>query len=132
MTSQWLRFRNLCKKEPRLLDLYRKVAAISDDKSKSSFCANSHWYGFGEGEGIPGGLREMLDDLVGFFAENPKLRTFQAHDLARRFLYDELPDCRSCTCLPLRGIVHERSRRAAGQIAPPESGGTNDEVTSGA
>lgn len=132
MTPQWLRFRHLCKKEPRLLEVYRKVAAIVDDDSKPYFCANEHWYGYGEGEGVEGGLREMLDDLVGFFAEDPKLRTFQAHDLARRVLYGELPNCRNCSCLPLREIIHERSRRGVGRIVPPGTGGRNGEVPSGA
>lgn len=132
MTSQWLRFRHLCRREPRLLELYRKVAAIRDNPSKPYFCANEHWYGYRGGEGAPGGLRKMLDDLVGVFAENPKLRTFQAHDIARRVLYGELPDCRNCSCVPLREIIHERSRRAVSRIVPPGSGGRNGEVASGA
>jgi hypothetical protein len=105
-------FQELCQDEPRLLQLYRKVQAICDDHSSPSFCANTHWYGYREVKGLPGSLRDALDQLVGYSAENPKLRTREAHDLAHRTLYGTLPDCRNCCCVAVDEIIRYRKRHS--------------------
>jgi hypothetical protein len=124
-------FEQLCGKEPRLGQLYQKARAISDDNSNPHFCANEHWCGYGEGKRMLGGLREALDDLAGFFAENPKLRTLEAHDLARRTLFGALPNCRNCSCVRMTDVMHRR-RPSQRRSRPAGSNRRNRGVAGGA
>lgn len=55
-------------------------------------CANAIWYG-------PGGLKERMSELAGWYARNPALRTREAYDVAYDHLYQLLPDCWGCACL---------------------------------
>jgi hypothetical protein len=78
-----LTFDALVKTEPRLAELYAKAAKV--DSSSSNFCANAVWYGQ---------FKPALEQLVGFEARKPLLRSRDAYDLAYDVLYDLLPDCR--------------------------------------
>lgn len=87
----------IAKAEPRLLDLYKEAAAIRDDKRKPSFCANAVWYGYGGHRG----LKPRLIYLVGWARrpdESGSLGSADAYDVAYQTIYDQLPDCRNCSC----------------------------------
>jgi hypothetical protein len=86
-------FRELCAIEPRLTELARDIAAVKD--TGKSFCANQWWYG-------KYGFKARMSGLVGYSAENPRLRTSEAYDVAYRQLYRLLPDCRACVYGPFR------------------------------
>ncbi len=82
--------------ERRLLGLYAQGAAIQDDNSTDSFCANAAWYGYGR----YAGLKPMLTRLVGWEAEVDRLevRTSFAYSAAYQTIYNTLPGCRNCIC----------------------------------
>jgi len=83
-------FQLLCKLSPDLREFYGKVQSIRDDGSAPYFCANRVW----DGE-----LRDRLDEIVGWNtpeAFDARLRTWQAHNLARHFCFSALPNCRRC------------------------------------
>jgi hypothetical protein len=125
MSSQMRRFQQLCQQEPRLLQLYRRVQAIRDNHSNPSFCANAHWYGRGMGP------RAELEDLVGFHAENPELRTSRDYDVAYDALYDALPGCRNCSCMSAWEVIRYRRRLARRRRGPTGSKRNNRKVASG-
>ncbi len=88
-----LTWKNLCKEEPGLTALAKEVRAIQDEGSY--FCANAVWFGYRDTDK---GFRNELDDLVGWWASNPRLRTSAVYDRAYDHLYSLLPDCRGCLC----------------------------------
>jgi hypothetical protein len=93
--TQWAAFVAL---EPRLALLLGQIQAIQDDPAQPGFCANAHWYGAEQNEG----LKETLCQLVGWEASPespPILRTAEAYDTCYTLLYAALPDCRNCSCL---------------------------------
>jgi hypothetical protein len=132
MSSRRLTFHQLCQPEPRLRQFFLKVRAISDDKSRRYCCANELWNGCAAGNHTPGNLREELDDLVGFFAGNPKLRTGEAHDLAHQVLYNLPPDRRDCSCLAIREVIRHRRRLAGRRDGPVGSNHRTQEAASAA
>jgi hypothetical protein len=99
--------------EPRLLELYRQIQAVRNDKSARSFCANAHWYGalpgtyeddetvryHGTGSWFaprrpPRSFKDHLVRLVGYYAERrgePRLRTSQAYHVAYRSFIGRCP-----------------------------------------
>lgn len=98
-------WKSLVALEPRLADLYNRARAIRDNGQ--SFCANETWRD---------GFRDELDELVGFHVRpdrHPRLRTWEAHNIARHTIYSALPDCRNCYCVDMRGILE-----SSGRIAP--------------
>jgi hypothetical protein len=86
---------DLVRIEPLLARLYRNIRAIKDDKHEPAFCANAAWYGHG---GRPINFKEQMQHLVGWHAQDPRLRAQQANRLAYVKLYDALPNCRNCNC----------------------------------
>ena len=93
--TRWAAFVAL---EPRLALLLGQIQAIQDDPAQAGFCANVHWYGAEQNEG----LKETLCQLVGWEASPaspPILRTAEAYDICYTILYAALPDCRNCSCL---------------------------------
>ncbi len=100
-TTEQGQFEKLCGMEPRLQALYKKAKGMRDDPSRPSFCANAVWFGaLGEE-----GLRGEMARLVGWFAENPELRTTEAYDIAYETLYQALPNCRACGCMAFEQAV---------------------------
>src|SRR5262249_3031935 len=94
--------------EPGLALLHEHVRSIKDSGGHS-FCANAVWYGYGGHQS----LKEWMMRLVGFEAQNPRLRTMRAYDLAYETLYRALPDCRNCLCfLPRQRLDNARQRYA--------------------
>ncbi len=91
-----LTWANLKRVEPRLQVLEREIKAIVDKNGSPYFCANETWYGYQDPQQ---GFKERLCRLVGWEAENPRLRTAGAYDVAYDYLYELLPDCRDCGCL---------------------------------
>ncbi|WP_162490072.1 hypothetical protein [Neomoorella thermoacetica] len=83
MMAMFKRFKELCKIEPELWELYQEAKSY---KPTPDFCANWVWY-------CRGGLKERLLPLVGWLASNPALRTSEAYDLAYHTIYNALPDC---------------------------------------
>ena len=86
------RFTQLCKLEPRLASLREQAKAV--DGSGEHFCANMVWYRK---------LKPQLLELVGWEAEGkaktPELGSNDAYDAAYDLIYDELPDCKDCSCV---------------------------------
>jgi hypothetical protein len=76
-------FDAIVKLEPRLAELYAKAAAV--DGSPPNFCANAVWYGE---------FKPVLEQLVGWSARRPILRSREAYDVAYDTVYELLPDCR--------------------------------------
>lgn len=95
-SAQMQAFFRLTLLEPRLLDLYGEAAAIVDDKSKPSFCANTVFYGY---HGLRG-FKRRICALVGWDAESnhPGLVNSKAYDIAYDTIYEALPYCRNCNC----------------------------------
>ena len=85
------RFDALCEKEPRLRALYLRAKAVRDDGKAKSFCANNLWVNE---------LKPVLLDLVGWDVHSPELRTPEVYDLAYDTIYEALPNCRRCMCMP--------------------------------
>ncbi len=83
---------DLVERESRLANLLWDVRAVKDDKTKKSFCANVTWFRQ---------FKPRLPALVGWYCEqdDPVLRTQEAYEIAYRYLYHQLPDCRGCWCL---------------------------------
>ena len=92
-----LTWQQLVTAEPRLGSLLLEIKAVRDDKTRPSFCANAHWYGY---HGSPG-FKPRLYRLVGFGALSAPghLRTMDAYDLAYETLFEALPNCRNCNCM---------------------------------
>lgn len=95
-----IKFRELCKLEPKLEKLYNKAKAVN--RQKPMPCANEVWYGYGA---MPrdGGLRRQVYKLVGWSREDdPKcdsrLKTREAYDVAYETIYKVLPDCDERCC----------------------------------
>jgi len=81
--------------EPRLASLLAEAKGIRDCGTTRSFCANFMFYKLR-------GLKDRLQSLVGYDAANPRLRTSRAYDLAYTAIYEVLPPCRNCACLPAK------------------------------
>ncbi|MFT4040725.1 MAG: hypothetical protein QM692_21270 [Thermomicrobiales bacterium] len=83
--------------ELRLAALLVEMQAVTDDPAKPTFCANDHWYGYGNrGQGF----RRRMVSLVGNSRKpEPVLGTEAAYEVAYDTLYAVLPDCRNCQCL---------------------------------
>ena len=90
-----------------LEEIRLKAAEVRDPGSEPGFCANAVWRGnvnqfnpesFYRGIG---GFKGQIDRRVGWrcHAEEEIMKTQEAHDLACRIVYAELPDCRHCWCL---------------------------------
>lgn len=97
-TPSNLTWATLVKDEPQLKALLAEAKCITDNRSKSSFCANAAWYGYA---GWPG-LEPRLVALVGWGRPSegdPVLHSQEAYDLAYHRIYDVLPDCRNCGCM---------------------------------
>ena len=75
-----MNFEDLCKEEPRLKALYEQVKATRIDRGK---LVEQIWYSK---------FKPKMKYLVGFLAENEKLRTTEAYDLCYQILYDLLLD----------------------------------------
>lgn len=83
---------NLCRIEPRLARLARRIKRI-----RRPFDAYSWWYGYSPKtrwrdtapNGLPG-IKAWVTYLVGWEAENTELRTRRAHHLAYHYLLDLL------------------------------------------
>jgi hypothetical protein len=73
-------FENLCEEEPRLKALYEQVKVIRIDRGKS---VEQIWFGK---------IKPSMKTLVGFLAENPKMRSSESYDLCYQILYDLLLD----------------------------------------
>jgi len=67
-------FEDLCKEEPRLEELYGQVRATRANRRKSDWIWSHE-------------IKPRMKRLVGFFAENEKLRTTEAWDLSYHTLY---------------------------------------------
>lgn len=87
----------IVKHEPMMAVMLKRAQAIKDDKSKPSFCAHEHWYGWGKKP--RGGLKHDVIYLVGWHARSPELRSMEAYDVGYMKVYNALPDCRNCGCL---------------------------------
>lgn len=74
--------------EPRLAALYEEAKAV---KRTRRFCANTVWVR---------DFKPRLRRLVGYFAEEPRLRDDLAYERAFSKIYYALPDCRGCFCPP--------------------------------
>jgi hypothetical protein len=83
--------------EPALQALFDAAAAVRDNKRKRGFCANAHWYGYGSRKGM--GLKPRMMGLVGWHAQDPRLRSMEAYRVAYTRIYEALPDCRNCNCM---------------------------------
>jgi hypothetical protein len=92
-------FEALCQIEPRLQGLHERAKAVKDNRRQASFCANAVWYGYSARHPRKG-LRGEMAELVGWIAEKPELRTTTAYDVAYHVVYDVLPGCRACICIP--------------------------------
>lgn len=86
-----VKFSELATIEPRLAELLKEARAVKDPGGRS-FCANHVWY-------KRGGFKDRLIKLVGWYANDPRLKTSEAYDVAYRKIYDVLPACRNCNCL---------------------------------
>jgi hypothetical protein len=53
------------------------------------------WYGYGGRQSF----KERMYWLAGFRAEEPRLRTMHAYDVALNKLYRAPPNCRNCLCM---------------------------------
>lgn len=106
--SPALSWDDLVQREPRLQTLLDRVERIrADADPRRPFCANFHWYGYDDGNGIV----RRLCELVGWGRQpSDALATREAYDIAYRTLYDQLPDCRSCGCIDLSTIRASASR----------------------
>ena len=91
-----MNFSELCLVESRLRELLQDAQATNAGRM---FCANQVW---------ESGFRDRLDDLVGFHARKASLRSWAAHDVARRVIYSALPDCRGCSCFDTRVVLAMR------------------------
>ena len=83
-------FDDLVNRCPELGDMAAEILTIRGDGGPS-FCANDVWYGRYKGR---------LERLVGWLATDPYLSTPEVYDIAYEHLYNLLPDCRSCGCVP--------------------------------
>jgi hypothetical protein len=88
-------FEDLCLIEPRLKDLELEIKYVKDDEQKPYFCANSLWYRTGR---LDPSFRKRMSALVGWQAENSRLRNSEAYAVAYDHLYFLLPNCRNCSC----------------------------------
>jgi F0F1-type ATP synthase delta subunit len=73
-------FEDLCEEEPKLKALYEQVKVTRIDRGKS---VELIWYHK---------IKPKMKYLVGFLAENEKLRTTEAYDLSYQTLYGLLLD----------------------------------------
>jgi hypothetical protein len=81
---------------PRLKDLLNELQQkATDAEGKWSFCAN---VAFSAAPKSELSVKARMSELVGWVAENPKLRSEAAYSLAYENLYKSLPDCRRCWC----------------------------------
>jgi hypothetical protein len=87
-------FKEITKMEPRLRQLYNEARQVN--ATDEYFCANDTWYRR---------FKPRLMRLVGWYAENPELRTCKAYDVAYDTIYDQLPGCRNCACIRLEDIA---------------------------
>ena len=83
------RWEALVEIEPFLEGLREQAKAIVD-KGGEQFCANVAWYNK---------IKPQLVELVGFEASKKQLRSMNAYDFVYEVVYNELPDCRNCTCM---------------------------------
>lgn len=88
------------RQEPRLDSLAAHIARIEDDGDESYFCAHERWY---KDNFYGPSIKSQLVRLVGWYAENPDLRTQKHYDVAHLALYRLLPDCRNCPCVERLG-----------------------------
>jgi hypothetical protein len=94
LTADELSWDALITEEPRLKDLDSGLQdTVRESEGKHRFCANA---AFMAGRGSESSIKLRMMKLVGWDAENPKLRSDAAYDLAYDHLYDPLPDCRRC------------------------------------
>ena len=89
--------------EPRLQALFDEAKAMG--AVGESFCANSAWYGY---DAPCNGIKHRMSKLVGYgrpagsVREVDKLlQSHEAYDIAYETIYEQLPDCRNCTCISI-------------------------------
>jgi hypothetical protein len=91
-------WKEMLKEEPALQLLMKELRAVKDDKKEASFCANRLWLMGWDNDPLSSPKRK-IEELVGWHAQNPVLRTEAAYRLAYEKLYDVLPNCRNCWCI---------------------------------
>lgn len=80
--------------EPRLIVLFKKAQALQTvARNSRRFCANEHWYGFGDSDG----LKDALVRLVGWGAANDDLKGDFVYDVCYQKIWDEVPPCKRCS-----------------------------------
>lgn len=89
-----LSWERICEIEPRLKVAEREILRIAD-KGGKAFCANAVWYGYGDPDFS---FKERVVRYAGWEAEEPRLRSNAAYDIAYEHLYELLPACRNCWC----------------------------------
>ena len=99
-------FEELCRLEPRLLELEQEARAVRDDPAKSFFCSNYVW--------LP--LNGELRQLIGVARipgdeerERPELYDSRAYELAFAHLSRLLPPCRGCGCRRFQPVRDEQT-----------------------
>lgn len=97
-------FAELAVIEPQLKGLLDKAQKWQrNSRCSHRVCANERWYGYSRWKGR--GLKDKLCRLVGYEAQNPRLRTEDAYDVAYDHIYAALPDCRNCGELSLQALL---------------------------
>ena len=103
-------YEELCRLEPRLLELQADVEAVTDDGAASFFCSNFEW--------MP--MLGRLKELVGVARLRTKdsdpeidrvLRDSRAFEAAFEALSRRMPPCRDCGC---RGFAPVREAQLGG------------------
>ena len=124
--GQAITWTTLVKHEPQLKALLADARSITDNRSKTSFCANAAWYGYGGRPGLKPRLLFLVGwergisqkrgstlavvnlagiplppkaDLASLSEGEQVLRSQGAYDLAYHTVYDVLPNCRNCGCM---------------------------------
>jgi hypothetical protein len=94
-------FLALAKIEPRLLALLDRVEILRIQARRAvRVCANRAWYSYGQAS-QKDSLRWWVIRLAGWQAENPRLRSEEAYDVAYGYLYNRLPHCKHCGCMDI-------------------------------
>jgi hypothetical protein len=82
-------WKELCRLEPGLVDLWSEAKEVEDNNRRKSFCKYDYF-----GEHFVDRLMELLGSWVD--NQNPKLKSMKSLDLAKDIILDELPPCRNC------------------------------------
>ena len=86
-----LSWREIKKIEPRLGTLQKEIKVLTESVAADDrFCPNHFWYGYDDPEFA---FKKQVEQLAGYCAEAPELRSRAAYDLVYDRLYKLLPDC---------------------------------------